>query len=295
VSDARKDSLFILMLIVAMLFWGGGWTATKLVADDAHILVLSFWRYFVTFLALLPLVVWLKKPVRLSGRAAGITAASALFNTAFMVLSFYGVLYGMAGAAGVMITTLSPILTSLLALVLLRQSLSANQGWGLFLGFLGGAVMLELWLLEPAVIFGGGNAYFLVSALLWSFVTLLSQRSHLHLDPLVYSMVVAGISSAMLLGFAWEHDVLGVLTKGWDFWLPMLYLSLLSQTVATTIYYYASGKLGSGRTSSFMFIVPSSALFFSWLILDEQPTLWLMLGGACSLAAVYLVNRKKRG
>jgi drug/metabolite transporter (DMT)-like permease len=72
----------------------------------------------------------------------------------------------------------------------------------------------------------------------------------------------------------------------------MIYLAVLGQTVATTIFFVASGKLGSQKTSSFMFLVPFFALTSAWLILDEPIQLHIILGGIISMIAVYFINKK---
>ncbi|MBN2870836.1 MAG: EamA family transporter, partial [Campylobacterales bacterium] len=62
-----------------------------------------------------------------------------------------------------------------------------------------------------------------------------------------------------------------------------------------TIYFIASGKMGSGRASSYMFLVPVCALASSYVLLDEIPSVPLLIGGAISMMAVYLINRPRGG
>ena len=56
----------------------------------------------------------------------------------------------------------------------------------------------------------------------------------------------------------------------------------------------ASGKLGSQKTSSFMFLVPVFALLSAWIILDEPIETHIIIGGAISMFAVYFVNMKHK-
>jgi drug/metabolite transporter (DMT)-like permease len=79
---------------------------------------------------------------------------------------------------------------------------------------------------------------------------------------------------------------------GSKFWISLLYLAVLGQSVATTIFYMASGKLGSEKTSSFMFLVPVFALFIAWLVLDEPIELHIVVGGFISVLALFFINKK---
>ena len=77
------------------------------------------------------------------------------------------------------------------------------------------------------------------------------------------------------------------------FWGIIFYLSIFATTFGATVYFTAAGKMGSGRASSFIFLVPTSAMFFSWLLLGEVPQLSTIIGGLIAIFAVYLLNRKK--
>ena len=77
------------------------------------------------------------------------------------------------------------------------------------------------------------------------------------------------------------------------FWIALIYLAVFGQTIATTIFFMASGKLGSEKTSSFMFLVPLFALISAWLILDEPIQTHIIIGGTISIIAVYFINKRK--
>ncbi|MDX1296487.1 MAG: EamA family transporter, partial [Sulfurimonadaceae bacterium] len=88
----------VLLMILAMVLWGGGWPALKMVTGSVSVEVVTFWRFLIMFLAFIPVLILWKRPLRLSKKAALIIVASALLNIAFMFSSFYGVEVGSAGA-----------------------------------------------------------------------------------------------------------------------------------------------------------------------------------------------------
>jgi len=49
-------------------------------------------------------------------------------------------------------------------------------------------------------------------------------------------------------------------------------------------------KLGTKEVSSFIFLVPSSALILSALFLDEKITFNIVLGTICTVLAIYILN-----
>ena len=92
--------------------------------------------------------------------------------------------------------------------------------------------------------------------------------------------------------YAFDSDLLSVFDQDIYFWISLIYLAVLGQTVATTIFFMASGKLGSEKTSSFMFLVPLFALSSAWLILGEPIETHILLGGTISIIAVLFINKK---
>lgn len=277
-------------MILAMMLWGGGWPALKVVTAYVDVEVVTFWRFLIMCFAFIPVLVWWKKPIRLSKQGTLIIVASAVLNIAFMYGAFYGVKFGTAGAGGVIITILSPLLTVLLTIWVFKVRVTPVQWAGLGIGLLGGAMMVELWNFE---VLGAGNLLFIFSALVWAGLTLLSQKSHVHLEPVHYSFLLAVAATVIMSFLVLPFDVGAVFEQGWTFWAALLYLSIMGQTVASTIFFVASGRLGSGAASSYMFLVPLSALVFSYLILDEVPSFWLLVGGVVSTAAIYVINSRK--
>ena len=287
----NEDRLFSYLMVLAMLLWGGGWTALKILTYELPMDVIIFWRFFLMSISFLPFLYYFKKPISLNVNSLKFIAGSSVLNIAFMVSSFMGIKYGLAGAGSVIITTFSPIMTFILVALIFRKNLTTLQYFGLLLGLIGGYILLQL--SDLSLFFNGSNVYFLLCAIIWAGVTLLSQHSQKHIHPVHYSFLISVVATVASFIYAFNSDLMVVFDQGVVFWIAMIYLAVLGQTVATTIFFIASGKLGSQKTSSFMFLVPFFALASAWLILDEPLESHILLGGLLSMVAVYFVNKKK--
>jgi len=278
-------------IVLAMVLWGIGWPALKLLSTQADAEVVTFWRFAIMAAAFLPILYRRGKPLRLSRRAFGFTVIAAVLNTAFMYFAFWGVQAGTAGAGGLIITTVSPVLTALLALLLFRTTLERPQLFGLAVGMAGGMLMLEVWHTD---LLHSGNLFYIASALVWALLTLLGQRSHTHMDPVHFNFWLAVFATPITFAAALPHGVGSVFALDSRFWIALLFLAVMGQTVASTIYFVAAGKIGSARAGSYMFLVPLTALAASYLLLGERPSFWLVAGGVVSTAAVYFINARTR-
>lgn len=278
------------LMILAMLLWGGGWTALKILTYELPMDVIIFWRFFFMSLSFLPILYFFKRPLVITKDALKYVASSSVLNVAFMVSSFFGVKYGLAGAGSVIITTFSPIMTFILVAILFRKRLHNLQYFGLFLGLVGGYVLLQLD--DLSLFFHSSNIYFLLCATIWAGVTILSQHSQKYIHPIHYSFLISVVATIATFLYARGSDLLAVFSQGWEFWVAMIYLAVLGQTLATTIFFVASGKLGSEKTSSYMFLVPLFALASASFVLGEPIQLHIIIGGALSMVAVYFINKK---
>ena len=175
-----------------------------------------------------------------------------------------------------------------------KTAITRYQIAGMSLGFIGGLIMLEVGFISSETFFSKGNTFYILASLIWAFVTMLSQASHKYLHPVHYSFAIAFIGTIIAFFGTLHVDLMIVFSQGLSFWIALVFLGIFGQTIATTIYYIASGRLGSSQASSFMFIVPLTALLLANLILDEALETHILIGGAISLLSVYLINKKSK-
>lgn len=289
-----REQYFTLLLIFAMFLWGVGWSALKFLTPNISYEVISFWRFLIMFISFLPILFLIKEPIKVTKKNSLYILIGAFLNVTFMIFAFVGVKYGSAGGGGVIITTLSPILTFFVMAIILKKMLKNAQIVALSIGLLGGILMLQNGEHTLSSFFTSAEFFFLLCALTWAFVGVLAQYSGSTIHPVHYSFLIALLSSVILFFMALPYDILSVFDEGLLFWTALIYLGVFGQSVATTIFFIASSKLGSAKASSFMFLVPIFALISAHIILGEEMQSHIILGGAISLFSVFLINRAKR-
>ena len=291
-NTSNKTFLFVFFMVISMIIWGGSWVSAKAIADTLPPETLTFWRFIITFISLAPILLFLKEPVRLNRHGLVYTILGSVFMGLYLYVFFKGLTYGFAGAAGVLVTTMIPIITFALSVLFFRRSISARDFLGLTLGVIGGGIILQVWTLDANKIFMHGNLYFLLGAVLWALLTICSQKSGSSISPLFFNLFTSGFCAVLFFFLCLAHGTLSIAGQDNLFWFNMIYLSVISSGLATTVYFFASNRLGSHRASSFVFLVPSSAVVFSWFFLGEQPRVSTIVGGLTAIIAVYLINVK---
>ncbi len=288
----ERKGLLVISMLVSMSIWGGSWPSAKVLADKAAPEVTAFWRFLVTAVTFIPIMPLMKKSFKLTGKSFLFALGGAVCIAAYNEGLFFGLRYGLASGGGVLVTTLNPIITFVLAALLFHKKLTAKDISGLIIGFTGGMILLEIWKLSYHHLFSSGNLFFLICSTSWALLTIISQRSQKVMDAFTFSFYVYAFAAVIDFFIALPSGIMVPVGKGWPFWGNIFYMAAGSTTIATTIYFIASMKMGSEKASSFIFTVPVTAVFFAWLFLGEIPHTHTIVGGIVGMSAVYLLNRK---
>lgn len=280
-----------LLLVLAMVIWSGSWTSGKLIAASADPSVTLFWRFVFSAAALAAMMLLSGVSFRLKSGQWGWTALGALIITVYTFLFFIGLKTGYAGAAGVLVTSMNPIFTYFLTRIFQGHALNRRDGIGLALGAGAGVVLLELWHSSADQLLLSGNLLFLVCAMIYAFVTLTTNRGTRRMSIWVYSFYVNLWGALFVLPPALLHWQQTPPLNDFLYWSNIFYLGVISNAFATTVYFYAVKKLGSARASSYIFIVPATALLIAAAYLGEPVRTTTVVGGLMALIAVTLLRR----
>ena len=75
------------------------------------------------------------------------------------------------------------------------------------------------------------------------------------------------------------------------FYTNFLLVSLGAMSFGTSVYLYATPRLGPIKASAFIFSVPFLALGTANIFLNEPLSYNVIIGGALSLLAIYIINK----
>jgi drug/metabolite transporter (DMT)-like permease len=280
-------------MIVAMLFWGVAWTAGKVAAEHSHAEVAAFWRYAISFITLLPVIWYLKSPLK-SDRVGFIYMLMAgLLTSLFNYLFFAGLSHGAAGYGGTMVTSLAPIFTYLMSITILGTKVSTRQVVALSIGIFGALILLRI----PFEGFGFlhvESSYFLGCAVVWALVTILSQKAASRANPMFYTLVVFGVAGFTNMMFALPYHPFDYGAYDTVFWATIIFIGIVPGTFSTALYFISAGKIGAHQTGVFMFIVPIGAIASSWVVYGENLELSTLIGCLLAFVAVALFNMNRK-
>lgn len=285
-----NKNLFYILMIFAMIFWGASWISTKVLTNYVNEYELVFLRMGICFITMFPIIYFYKLSFKLDIKSFFLILIASIILTAYSISMFIGLKHGSGGFGGALVTTLIPINTFILVAVLNRKTISLKHSFALILGAFGVLNMLNIWNFDLSEIFSKDTLYFLLASVLWSILTIITAKAT-KINAFVFTFYTYIISSFVLFVFFVDASIFQkVINLDFIFWFNLLVITILSTTFATSIYFIGASKLGAKEVSSFIFLVPTTALIIGAIFLDEKITSNTIIGTIFTIIAIYILN-----
>ncbi len=277
-----------------MFVWGVSWPSGKVLSTYGSSFSIAFLRFFVTFLGLLPLLLLWKQPLQIRKEGISILVYASICMSVYSYLFFQGLKHGMPGAGGVLVTTLNPVIAYAIGLGLNRKIPSKKEQIGLGLGLLAGGILLKIWANLDEV-FSVGNVYFLLATFTWAILSKFTAKASSYGFSGSFSLWLYLLCSFAMFFLADKYELQQIIQSAdWIFYGNLFFSAFVTTSLATTFYFYATSQIGAERASTFIFLVPASAVFTSWWLIHETVYWNTILGGCIGALAVVIINMNKK-
>jgi len=272
--------------LAAVILWGSAPVAIRVALAGYGPAQLSLLRFGMAFVLLLlyGFAVGLRRPaladlptLALSG-AVGITLYNVVLN--------YGLKTVPAASASFLVAS-TPIWTSLLAVVFLKERLNPIGWAGIFISFLGiGLIARER---GHGLHFSPGAILIGLNAIAYAVYMILQKRLLWRMTALEFTTYSFGIGSLLLVPFGSGTIAAAQSASSRATW-ALIFLGIFPAALANVAWARAMAEAPASRISSFFYLMPVATVVLAWLWLAEIPTLLEWVGGALALAGVLLVN-----
>ncbi len=283
-----------LLLVLTMLFWSGNFVLGRAVRALIPPVALSFWRWAVALLLLLPFA-WPRlrahRPL-LKRHWQSLTLLSILGVVNFNTFVYTG-LQSTTAINAVMMISATPVIIIALSFLLLRQTVTRWQALGIAVSLLGVLVIVTRG--EPRTLLeqhlNKGDLWVLAAVLSWALYSVCLHWRPAGLDPLSFLATTVGIGVILLLPlYGWSSAQgaafqLSVVTLG-----SIAYVALFPSVLAYIFWNRAVAELGANRAGQFMHLMPAFGAIESMLFLGERLYGFHWLGIGLIALGIYLAT-----
>ena len=271
-----------------MLSWAVAWTSAKIVNEYMTTYNLIAFRFFLGFISILPFINFKNIQMIFNKRNIQYVLSTSILFFIYNIFFFQGTKYGLAGKGAVLVTTLNPLVTVCIMMIILG-TISKQEIIGISLGLIGGLLILDVHSIGVSNILKIGNIYFLICAATWGVMTVLMKYAQETMDSIVFIFLCYLTTTIIVLPFI-DLEQVFIKTLDLRFYFNFFIVSIGAMSFGTSIYIYSTPKLGPVKASVFIFSVPFIALLTANVFINESITLGTIVGGFLSIMGIYIIN-----
>ena len=293
----NNKALPYLVMILPPLFWAGNFIVGRAVSGQAAPIGLSFWRWLLAMLILLPFVVkpiWQQRQL-IKKNIWKITLLAIFSISAFNSLAYIALQYTTATNA-TLLNSFIPIFIIVISGLFFKEKISSKQIMGIFVSLMG--VFAILTRLDSEVIAGleinKGDLWMLVAALDWALYSILLK--HLRpqgLNPLPFLGIMVIIGTLFLIpllllnpfdekAIVWTNEMIKAL----------VYIAIFPSIVSYLAWNYGIQKLGASLGGQFIHLMPLFGALMAVVFLGETIQIYHLIGAICIAAGLWLSLKK---
>jgi drug/metabolite transporter (DMT)-like permease len=297
----RHTAWYFFLMALASLMWSGQGTAVKILDPQLGPIAITFLPFFVTTILFAFLLVRMRranpdaaKPSRqdwLKFIVAGVAG---------QVLAQLGMTWGISkslASNGAILNLLIPVISAVLASLMLKERLTPLRITSLLIGLLGVILLSASDLRESSfgqMKFLAGNILIFGGCLGSSFYNVYCKglmQKFQEIEILIFSYITASIASIPLFIWVEPFHFRTLLALDWKGWLAFAFLAFFMYGASMLLFFKALQHLDVTTASASLYLVPVFGVFLAFVLLGEHLNVLAVFGAAVVLIATLLVMK----
>jgi drug/metabolite transporter (DMT)-like permease len=292
---------YFTLLAMASLIWSAQGTAVKFLGRHMGPFAITFVPFYITTLLFVPLLINKRRANPAALRPTWSDWGKfTLAGVVGQVLAQLGMTWGISrslASNGAILNLMIPVMTAILASIMLREKLSLLRIAALAIGLVGVLLMSVPDLRESSFLGGkyiAGNGLILVGCFGSSFYNTYCKgllRRFQEIEILIFSYITASIASVPLLiwvePFHWS--VFGALD--WQSWAAFAFLAIFMYGASMLFFFAALEHLDVTVASFSIYLIPIFGVLLSAVLLGERLGALALTGSGIVLVATVLIMK----
>ena len=268
----------ILLALIVPITWGFGYTLTKIGMDQFTPLLLMSLRFGIAGLIL----VWFTKPPW--GFMRELFIIAFIGSTIQYGFTYYGLKGIDVSTASILVQLEGPIL-ALLSTLILKERLGWPRALGMGLAFTGVVVIAGEPRLSDSL---DSVALVITGAIFWAIAQIMISRlkSLSGITILAWVAIIATPQMLLISLVIEEGQWESIKTANLVDWSIVFYLSFIMTVIGYSVWYHLLRICDVSKISPFLMLLPVTSIIAGMVLLNEQFTLAMGIGGVLVMTGV---------
>jgi len=292
-----SNIIVLLMLFATVMFWGIGFPISKLGVDYIPPFTFAFLRFFITSI-IFSIIMIKKYNLKVKTLTDNFLILSIMGISGITAYNFF-YLYSLKltlVSNSALIAAFNPIITTIIASIVLKEKINNFMWIGIILSFFG--VLLIISHGSIAIVqhlsFNKGDMFMFIATSLWAAYSVSAKIAMKRLDFFTAVGLSTILGTIYLIPFVlFEPGSENIFSYPLVSWFSVFYMSIVATFFAFTMWYKGIERFGASKTSIFVNLVPVFGVIASSLMLNEKIEPITLMGGGMVIVGVVITNRMK--
>ncbi len=294
-SKSIQPSTAYVLIAVTVFIWATGIVIARAVHEEIPLIGLSFWRWFGATLILFPFVRKnLLERRRLVRSSIGILALLGFLIVGGGTMLFYAANY--TGAINIaLVNSTQPVVTVLMAWLILRERLGAIQIIGVLAAVTGVVIMISGadWATLRNLDFNLGDLLAIVAVFGYGIYAINIRKIPRELGPFPALFVIMVFGTAFLFPvYLVEASVTGPMPITPVSVAAVAFMAIMVSIVSIAWWNIGNAVVGPSKAAAFLNLIPVYAAILAVSFLGEKLYVFHFVGAALVCAGIFLVIRR---
>jgi len=289
----KSLKLKYLLIIIAVIFWGSSFIATKVALKELSPETIISLRLIIASVFLFITAMVYKKDFSINLKSHGVIFILALIAVFHLMIQVTGLKYTTASNTGWIIGT-APIFMVILAAIFFREKIGMLKISGIIIAMFGLLLLIGKGnITNVDLIKNKGDLLVLASAFTWGVYSMVNKKISLSYSPLMTILYLFLMMAIIIIPFNLNAaSVNSVVNLSLNGWISILFLGLFCSGIAYVIWAYSLRDLESAKVGTFLYFEPLVTVVAAWVLLSESITALMIFSGIIITLGVVLVNKE---
>ena len=282
-----------LLILLAIIFWGTSFVATKTVLNEIKPVTIIILRLILASTLLTIIALSTKRKFSINFKSHGWIFILALVAVFHLWIQVTGLQYTTASNTGWIIGT-APIFMAILGFVFYKEKITLLQFLGILVAVAGLLLLIGKGdITNIGLIENQGDLLVLGSAFTWGVYSMVNKKISLSYSPLMTILYLFLMMAAIIIPFNLNTETIdSVINLSFISWMWILFLGIFCSGIAYVIWAQALRDMESAKVGAFLYFEPLVTVIAAWFFLQEEITLLMIFSGLLITAGVFIVNKE---
>ena len=288
-----SKSFRYLLILLAIIFWGTSFVATKTVLNEIKPVTIIILRLILASILLTIIALSTKRKFSINFKSHSWIFILALVAVFHLWIQVTGLQYTTAANTGWIIGT-APVFMAILGFVFYKEKITLLQFLGILVAVAGLLLLIGKGdITNIGLIENQGDLLVLGSAFTWGVYSMVNKKISLSYSPLMTILYLFLMMAVIIIPFNLNTETINsVINLSLISWMWILFLGIFCSGVAYVIWAQALRDMESAKVGAFLYFEPLVTVIAAWFFLREEITLLMIISGLLITAGVFIVNKE---